>query len=473
MLSLISAISFYLKHDFHQLLNIYIPTVLKLTTRANKVYISLSTNTLKTCVENSCLPAIITILVESLKNSPSKSQRIACQELLCFTLMKNDRLAILPLVQSVEEGLTIGILDSCSQVRDKCRNLFDLYKSMFRERVEAFVNASTPVAQKYFKVTRFESQRENSIEKKYGIERDVVERNLFVKFTRSSNQLATSTNGDSKGSQNPEQDTVDLSKSHDTPRNILLAQRVPKAVKSATKRFLQPAQRIIQVDVESTVDMKSDSSVAEKPVGTSKVKSPKAPSPRKNLDFTLNESSKIPLTKSKVSLSSTNILALESGLKDSNWSKRVDCVKRITEYLNTAQTIDYSNPNAAKLYSMIVKGLSDAHFKVILTALESLMSIVNPSIPQQHLGTLLAPVLSLATSGQKQKPSIGQLSHSVLQLILKKCDPGSLAFALNQCLQNVTSFPRVKLGVLNYISTFQPNQVKSIFENKTSTSILM
>ena len=360
MLSLVSAISTYLQSEFQQLLSIYIPTVLKLTTRANKVYVSLSTLTLKTCIEQSMIPGIISILVETLKNSLSKTQRIACQDLLCFVMVTNQKSAIQPFVHLVEEGCAHGITDSSNQVRDKSRELFDHLRTMFPERVEKFIESSSAVAKKYFKMgppTTLISIKPEISQEKIIVEKSMMEKHLAEKFQKATGSIFSLGNLDAV-----EMETksgakriiagpirVALDQVQDTPKHITLAKRIPKVIKSASKRLQQPAQRIVLQDIHSSlVEENADSSLAV----DVKPNIPPIVSPQ-TLPVKKEESQQVkrkPLKQKEV-LTKPIVQTLESNFKNTNWSIRNDTINDIKAQMISKEQVDFTNANISKVFS--------------------------------------------------------------------------------------------------------------------------
>jgi len=115
---------------FEQLSDLVLPTVLRLTTRANKVYVSSATATLKACIKSAGLTSFLPTLLEGLKN-PSKSMRIASIESILLIVEKNGPHRLQGSVAFIEKAILDGVLDPTHEVRDTAKTLFETYKVGF------------------------------------------------------------------------------------------------------------------------------------------------------------------------------------------------------------------------------------------------------------------------------------------------------------------------------------------------------
>lgn len=117
---------------FEQLSDLLLPTVLRLTTRANKVYVSSATATLKACIKAAGLTTLIPTLLEGLKN-PSKSMRIASIEAILLIVEKNGPHRLQNSVTLIEKAILDGVQDPTHEVRDTAKTLFENYKVGFND----------------------------------------------------------------------------------------------------------------------------------------------------------------------------------------------------------------------------------------------------------------------------------------------------------------------------------------------------
>jgi hypothetical protein len=152
-LMLVEVLSKSLRERFEGLADFILPAVLRLCTRANKVFVNSASATLKCVIDNSGVPAIAPLLNDSLQ-SPSKTLRIAAAECI-FRIMEVNPIARLePYTESLEAAIKSSTVDSTSEVRNLARQTFDLYKDMFPTRIDRFLLSLSDTAAKYLKVTK-------------------------------------------------------------------------------------------------------------------------------------------------------------------------------------------------------------------------------------------------------------------------------------------------------------------------------
>jgi hypothetical protein len=254
----VSILAGSLKLQFSQIMDFLLPTVLKLTTRANKVYVSSATLTLKTCIKNAgCVP-FISNLAEGLQ-SQSKSQKIASMECILEILQGNQREDLQTKVQEVEFVIAIGIVDSFSEVRDLCRKVFESYRTTFAERVEKFVSTLPDTARRYLKLEKTKSMRSiNSTEflkavrsKEFINDTHLDKPKVAMNAKRreeSKEDIARSVEViDVKPGRKMEAQRAEKSIGEETPKPTTLggAKRIAKAHSDANRPKMQPAQRVV------------------------------------------------------------------------------------------------------------------------------------------------------------------------------------------------------------------------------------
>lgn len=128
-----------LKEKFELLAEFLLPAVLKLTARANKVYVTSAHSTLLTCIDaTQGLAFLIPLLVESRK-SPSKTLRITAGACLVKIADIAPLCKLEPFVEKIEDSIRHNILDSVPEVRELARSLFEVFSLNFEHRVHRYV----------------------------------------------------------------------------------------------------------------------------------------------------------------------------------------------------------------------------------------------------------------------------------------------------------------------------------------------
>lgn len=139
---LVTAFAPRLGHRFEPLVHFYVPTLLNLTTRTNKLYISRAQTCLTHIVIASRLPALIHLLREAVKDK-SHTLRIAATELVVSFLEAwrdqgdEDALRRAKWVEDVESVIRSTAKDANATVRKTSRSIFELYKTIWSDRVDA------------------------------------------------------------------------------------------------------------------------------------------------------------------------------------------------------------------------------------------------------------------------------------------------------------------------------------------------
>ncbi len=126
-----------LQERFESIAGDLLPAVLKLTARANKVYVVSATQTLKAAISaTDGLPTFLPALAAELA-SASKSVRIAAADCIHLSLtLCNPGGRVDAHAEEVERALLSGITDPATEVRTICKGAFDAYRVLFPLRIE-------------------------------------------------------------------------------------------------------------------------------------------------------------------------------------------------------------------------------------------------------------------------------------------------------------------------------------------------
>ncbi|KAI8927271.1 clasp N terminal-domain-containing protein [Entophlyctis helioformis] len=152
-LVLIEALARTLRDRFELLSDTFLPTVLKLTARANKVYVGSASAALRVCISSAGLVSFMPHLAEAGKNQ-SKTMRIAAMESFKCVLDSNSVERLTGAADLVESILACSVLDSTVEVRDLARSAFESYAAVFPDRVARFVDKLPDTARKYIRVDK-------------------------------------------------------------------------------------------------------------------------------------------------------------------------------------------------------------------------------------------------------------------------------------------------------------------------------
>ncbi|KAJ3087760.1 hypothetical protein HK102_010339 [Quaeritorhiza haematococci] len=157
-MTLIAELTRNLLDRFEILANDFIPSVLKLCTRANKVFVHTANATLKNAIEYSGIPNQIPAFTDGLRN-PSKTLRLCAAEAVLKSMQINSPVRLEPYVDHIETAIKDAILDSTPEVRETARAIHEQYRDMFANRLDRFHQNLPEVAKKYLKINSKDSVR--------------------------------------------------------------------------------------------------------------------------------------------------------------------------------------------------------------------------------------------------------------------------------------------------------------------------
>ncbi|KAJ3416875.1 hypothetical protein HDV05_008460 [Chytridiales sp. JEL 0842] len=152
-MSLVETMANALGDRFESAADFTIPPLLRLCTRANKVFVNCANASLKAIIDNAGVPSIIPQLHEAIQ-SPSKTLRTCAMELLQRVMGINSTNRLEPHVETIEIIVKSAVTDSTPEVRTLARTCFELYKGMFPSRLDRFIHSLSDTAAKYLKVNQ-------------------------------------------------------------------------------------------------------------------------------------------------------------------------------------------------------------------------------------------------------------------------------------------------------------------------------
>ncbi|KAG5716314.1 Protein stu1 [Termitomyces sp. T112] len=150
---LISVLATGLGKSFKPLLQVFLPTLLSLCGRTNKVIV----NRVKACIiviiETTQLSAIISYFVQSIEDK-SISVRLAAAEgtLICVNCFNPPDLERDARASEVETIIRAAAKDAQADIRAVGRKLFEAYKVLLPKRVESFAGPLSPTTKKYLDI---------------------------------------------------------------------------------------------------------------------------------------------------------------------------------------------------------------------------------------------------------------------------------------------------------------------------------
>ncbi|KAG2355681.1 clasp N terminal-domain-containing protein [Suillus spraguei] len=152
-IELVNALLAGLGSSFEPLVSLFMPTLLGLCGRTNKVFTSRAKACILAAIENTQLPSILPYLADSLTQKSASLRLVAAEGVLaclnCFNppdIEKDTRARL------IEDVIKLTARDASADVRRVGKLIFEAYKALLPDRVESFITPLTPVIKKYLDV---------------------------------------------------------------------------------------------------------------------------------------------------------------------------------------------------------------------------------------------------------------------------------------------------------------------------------
>ncbi|KAI5983973.1 clasp N terminal-domain-containing protein [Pisolithus albus] len=150
---LVSALAVGLGSSFEPLISLFVPTLLGLCGRTNKIFTSRAKCCILTIIEHTQLPSILHYLAD-MATQKSALQRLTAAEavLACLNCLNPPDLEKETRARLVEDFIKVTARDASPDVRKASKQIFGAYKTLMPARVENFVNPLTPTVKKYLDI---------------------------------------------------------------------------------------------------------------------------------------------------------------------------------------------------------------------------------------------------------------------------------------------------------------------------------
>lgn len=173
-----------------------LPAVLRLSGRANRVWVALATNTIHNAISRAGLASLSPHLAHQLANT-SKTIRIASIEAVRFPLFScrlilqvNSSDRVEPFAESIELALHIGAVDPTNEVRTITKAAFAIYSEKLHSRLDRFIENLSVTARKYLKV-QYDGSAPNKAP--FKIQNDLLHEIKMTVVTKSVDQTKPKT----------------------------------------------------------------------------------------------------------------------------------------------------------------------------------------------------------------------------------------------------------------------------------------
>ena len=134
----LSVIAPRLGNRFDVFASTFIPTLLKLTSKSTKIYITRAKKCLLTIISTTKLPVILAHLRNAYSDK-AQTMRLAVVEGLLTAMETYETNTLRSRIADIETVMRAGATDSNADVRATCKKIYGLYTHKFEDRVDQWV----------------------------------------------------------------------------------------------------------------------------------------------------------------------------------------------------------------------------------------------------------------------------------------------------------------------------------------------
>ncbi|KAG2145952.1 clasp N terminal-domain-containing protein [Suillus bovinus] len=152
-IELVNALLAGLGSLFEPLVSLFMPTLLGLCGRTNKVFTGRAKACILAAIENTQLPSILPYLADSLTQKSASLRLVAAEGVLaCLNCFNPPDIERDTRARLIEDIIKLTARDASADVRRVGKLIFEAYKALLPDRVESFITPLTPVIKKYLDV---------------------------------------------------------------------------------------------------------------------------------------------------------------------------------------------------------------------------------------------------------------------------------------------------------------------------------
>ncbi|KPV74526.1 uncharacterized protein RHOBADRAFT_45015 [Rhodotorula graminis WP1] len=150
-----------LGHHFAALVSLYVPTLLRLFARPNKVYVTRSASCVASIIRNTRIADVVRLIALEWRNEPGKSATFREQAAAALAIALGadgdtlgvDKDGLERRIDDLEWLIKTGATGREATVRSEMKKCWEVYKREWPDRVASFTAPMTPTIRKYLKVT--------------------------------------------------------------------------------------------------------------------------------------------------------------------------------------------------------------------------------------------------------------------------------------------------------------------------------
>ncbi|KAA1473885.1 hypothetical protein DENSPDRAFT_873056 [Dentipellis sp. KUC8613] len=162
-IAMLSYVAQGLGKGFEPLLHLYLPVLLAICGRPNKVFVARARAGVETIIESTQLPSILPYLVNSLADKSISMRQTAISGILaCLNCFNPPDLEKEARALDIENAIRTTATDANGDVRRISRKVFDAYRILLPDRVDTFTYPLSSTAKKYLNIATTATSRPGS-----------------------------------------------------------------------------------------------------------------------------------------------------------------------------------------------------------------------------------------------------------------------------------------------------------------------
>ncbi|KAF8882035.1 hypothetical protein CPB84DRAFT_1791218 [Gymnopilus junonius] len=152
-MDLLSVLSTTMGTDFEQLLSLFMPALLTLCARTNKVVVNRAKGSILTIIQSAQLASVLTYFLQNIKDKSATLKVVIAEgTLACLNSCNPPDFEKEARAAEVESIIRITARDANADVRKLSRKIFESYKILLPSRIPGFITPLSPTTKKYLDI---------------------------------------------------------------------------------------------------------------------------------------------------------------------------------------------------------------------------------------------------------------------------------------------------------------------------------
>ncbi|KAI9279490.1 clasp N terminal-domain-containing protein [Umbelopsis sp. AD052] len=150
---LLEQLAIHLKRSYEPLNDGFLPHIMKLFTRSNKLFVGRSIKCVSVIIQHAKIPRAIPQFCKAIsKPDPNKQMRMGAAQCLTSSIEFNATSDLEHHLEIIENAIRVGAMDPAPEVREVVRKCFEMYKKQLPEPSIIFISSLPANIRKYLKI---------------------------------------------------------------------------------------------------------------------------------------------------------------------------------------------------------------------------------------------------------------------------------------------------------------------------------